>query len=103
MGRKRGEIPHGTNAGYSSHKRRGEDACGPCRAAHAHACRQARARARENGTAAKRVMIGVDLLAELFWAAPEATVDEMRRRYGDRLDEYVELGEQVLNERAEAA
>lgn len=30
-------IQHGTNAGYSAHKRRGEEACDPCKDAHAAA------------------------------------------------------------------
>lgn len=45
----------GTESGYTAHRRRGEDACGPCRAARRHGERrrvqQRRARARTEAAA----------------------------------------------------
>lgn len=92
--------PHGTNARYETHRRRGEPPCDACKDAHAlmgRKERQARNPARPvQRRRPRRVILSPQLFAELYWTASPKALEMLDAHLGaDEVDRLIKLAEEM--------
>ncbi|WNM69974.1 hypothetical protein SEA_GUYFAGIERI_71 [Rhodococcus phage GuyFagieri] len=84
-------INHGTEAGYSAHRRRGEEACAACKAGHS----KASAAGREGKPRKYKVAVPLAIFAELYWTATPKAQAMLDRHFGDkRVDDLIKRAEE---------
>jgi hypothetical protein len=103
-GNRFGPIPHGTEPGYSAHRRRGEEACAACKKAKSEytwARKKAQLEVeKQNPTKPykaqeKMLRIPLKLFVALYWTADAHTLAALDERFGEkRIDGLIKQSEE---------